>query len=164
MLKSRKVDLSKGFQINGILYNVILVEELNCFDGDKCRCKCVHNFKCSSDSVSSFESFVEDSVLSEKLSNEEGEKGEGSRWWSEVTKGVGRGWVTGKTKKRPWKRMCRRLCGLLEKIYFFLHEKGIELIGSISGGDNCVSYSTNQCRMWGYTKHLGQPSRSGGVI
>jgi len=55
----------------------------------------VINFECSSDSVSSFESFVEDSVLFEKLSNEEGEKGEGS----EVTKGEGRGWVTEKTKK-----------------------------------------------------------------
>jgi len=99
MLKSRKAELSKGLWINGTLFNITLVEELNRFDGDNCRCKCVHNYECSSDNVSSFESFVEDSVLSENLNNEGGENRDDSRWWPEVGKGEGWGCSTEKTKK-----------------------------------------------------------------
>ena len=98
-LKSRKAKLAKGFQIKVSMYNVTIVEEVNYYDGEDNKCKCAYNHEGSSDSIWSFESFVEDSLFSAKLSNEErGEEG-GSYWWPEKSKGEGRGWSTEKTKK-----------------------------------------------------------------
>jgi len=89
VLKSRKVELAKGFWINGVLYNITIVEEVNYYDGEDNKCKCVYNHKGSSDSVSSFDSFVEDSLVSANVSNEEGGNEGQSYWWPKKSRGGG---------------------------------------------------------------------------
>jgi len=81
------------------MYNVTIVDEENNYDGEVYKCKCAYNHEGSSDSVSSFESIVEDSIFSAKLSNEEGGNEGGSCWWPEKPKGEGRGWSMKQTKK-----------------------------------------------------------------
>jgi len=71
---------------------------MNYYDGVKFGCNCEHSLEGSSDSVSSFETFVEDSLFSANLSNEKGGNGEGSRGWSEENKREGKGWSTNKKK------------------------------------------------------------------
>jgi len=61
LLKSYKVGISKGFQINGQVYNISFVEEKP--KQGVGVCKCSNNHYVSSDSVSSMESFVEETVF-----------------------------------------------------------------------------------------------------
>ncbi|XP_068477286.1 uncharacterized protein [Phaseolus vulgaris] len=71
MLKSCKADLSKEFRINGRLYNVTVVEEAaKSGRVDYCS-KCAFHNEGSSISSSSVESFVADSLVSEKFSEDE---------------------------------------------------------------------------------------------
>ena len=91
MLKSRKAELSKGFRINGCLCNITLVEEMNYYDGVKFGCNCEHSLEGSSDSVSSFETFVEDSLFSANLSNERGGTEKEAEGGQRKRKGKGRG-------------------------------------------------------------------------
>ena len=92
LLRSCKAELSKVYQINGSLYNITIVEEVANTGGVDLWCKCNVNYEGSSGSVSSFDSFVADSLLSAKLSNEEDGKEGGNDWWPEKdSRGEG-GW------------------------------------------------------------------------
>jgi len=78
LLRSCKAELYKAYRINGSLYNITIVEEVVNNGGVDLWCKCTVNHEGSSDSVSSLDSFVANSLLSAKLSNEE--DGKMGRW------------------------------------------------------------------------------------
>jgi len=129
MLKSSKVELSKGFRINGCLYNITLVEEANYYDGVKSRCNCDLSLGWSSGSVSSFETFVEDSLCSAKLSSERGGDGEGSRGWPEENRREEKGWSMNKTKMDLEKEGAEDLVSGQGKSDFSFTKKEVSLRG-----------------------------------
>ena len=71
LLKSCKAYFSKEFCINWRLYNITVVEEAVKSGGVDFCCKCAFHNEGSSDSLSSVESFVADSLVSEKFSEDE---------------------------------------------------------------------------------------------
>ena len=79
VLQSSKVEMSKGFRINGVVYNINIVEEVVSYGGVEPVCKCALNHDSSSDSVSSTETFVENTIFSVDSGNLEGGD-EGGNW------------------------------------------------------------------------------------
>jgi len=71
LLKSCKADFSRDFRTNGSLYNITVVEEAVKSGGADFCCKCAFHNEGSSNSSSSVESFVADSLVSEKFSEDE---------------------------------------------------------------------------------------------
>jgi len=99
LLQSSKAEMSKGFRINGVVYNINIVEEVVTNGGEDPVCKCTLNHESSSDSVSSTETFVENKFFSVDSHNLEGGD-EGGNWRrSEKTYGEGMGRSTTGTKK-----------------------------------------------------------------
>jgi len=103
LLRSCKAEVSKDYRINGNVYKITIVEETTKHDGEDSGCMCECNHGGSSDSVTSLESFAEDSILSAKLSIEVGGQGGGSEGRPERSAEVGRGWSTNQRKKAPEK-------------------------------------------------------------
>jgi len=68
VLKSCKVGVSKGYQINGHIYNIRIVEEEPSQGGGVCNCL-VHSYA-SSYSISSMDTFIEETIFSEKVFDE----------------------------------------------------------------------------------------------
>jgi len=81
------------------MYNVTIVEEVVNYDGTEVGCKCACNHEGSSDSGSSLDSFVADSLVSAKLSNEEDENEGGNGWRPEKVTGGGVGWLAKQARK-----------------------------------------------------------------
>ena len=95
-LKSCNVRLKKGMKINGQILNIYMEEEQpNFLEG---KCKFTYNHYASSNSVTSSESFVEGTNLSEKSVDEEGKLGEEELRWPEELKEGGKGNTPNKTK------------------------------------------------------------------
>jgi len=69
LLRSCNVRLSKAFKINGQIYNINIEEEVPY--GREGKCDCRYNQCYSSDSITSSESFVEETIFSENNFNEE---------------------------------------------------------------------------------------------
>jgi len=63
LLQSSKAEMSKKFQINGAVVNINIVEEVVTYGGEGPVCKCTLNHESSSDSVSSSETFVENTIF-----------------------------------------------------------------------------------------------------
>jgi len=86
VLKSCKAEMSKAFRINGKVYNICLVEKDPRQGGGACKCSAYQYT--SSDSVSSSESFVEETIFSARSSEEGGENGgaDGVLRWDEEAK------------------------------------------------------------------------------
>lgn len=99
LLKSCKANISKEYRTNWRIYNIIIVEEAVNNGGAELCCKCAFNHEGSSDSVSSLDSFVTDSLVSEKLSNEEDGNEVGNGWWPEKVTGGEVGWLTKQASK-----------------------------------------------------------------
>jgi len=68
VLKSCRVGVSKGYQINGQIYNICIVEEEPGQGGRVCNCP-AHNYA-SLDNISSMETFIEETIFSKKASDE----------------------------------------------------------------------------------------------
>ena len=65
VLKSCTVEVSKGYRINGQIFNINIVEEEPSKEGGLCNCP-VHHYA-SSDSISSMDTFIEETIFSEKV-------------------------------------------------------------------------------------------------
>ena len=64
VLNSRKVEVSKGFRINGQIYNISINEEEPIQGGGSCMCP--EHLYASSDSISSMDSFIVETIFSDK--------------------------------------------------------------------------------------------------
>jgi len=83
--RSWKLEMTKGFRINGQVYNISLVEEV--FSQGRGECSCLEYHLASSDSISSSETVVEETFLDEN-SGEEG-AGRGIMRWGVVPEEAG---------------------------------------------------------------------------
>jgi len=114
VLQSTKAEMSKGFRINGVVYNINIVEEVEPHGGAESVCKCALNHYSSSDSVSSTKSFVENTFLPDDSGNLEGGDEEGNRRRPKKTDGEGSGGSTTGTKKAQenecadWLEVCQK--------------------------------------------------------
>ena len=134
VLKSRKVELAKGVRINGRMYNIALVEEVNSYEGEDNKCKCAYNHESSSESNSSFDSFVEESLLSQKVSNDDGGEEGGRYWWPEKNKRERREWSTEKTKKGLEGECAEGIEICQEKSATLVTRKDVSLQGVVTEG------------------------------
>jgi len=66
--KSCRVEVSKGYQINGQIYNICIIEKEPSQGGGACNCL-EHNYA-SSDSISSMDTFIEETIFSDKASKD----------------------------------------------------------------------------------------------
>jgi len=69
LLKSCNARLAKDMQINDQMYSIYIEEEYPIKNGG--QCKCTYNYFASSDSVSSLETYVEETIFYEKSCEEE---------------------------------------------------------------------------------------------
>jgi len=94
--KSNNASLSKKLRINGKVFRARIIEEIPSQGGDFCKCKCIHY--ASSDSVSSRDSFVKETIFSVRKSDEgEGSGGEGL-WQENTSKRNGQDFYPKETK------------------------------------------------------------------
>jgi len=103
VLQSSKAEMAKEFRINGVVYNVTIVEEVASYGSSVPVCKCALNHDSSSDSVSSTETFVENTFMSADSGNLDGGDEEGIWRRSEKHDGEGSGGSTAEVKKVPEK-------------------------------------------------------------
>ena len=88
LLKSCCVRVAKEMMINDHVYNICIEEEQpNFFEG---KCRCTYNHYAFSNSVTSSESFMEETQWSKKSEEEEGGQGVGEVRWLEEAVGEGK--------------------------------------------------------------------------
>jgi len=91
--------MAKGFRINGVVYNINIVEEVASYGRVDPVCKCALNHDSSSNSVSSTKTFVENTFMSIDSSKLDGGDEVGNWRRPEKTDGEGSGGSTAETKK-----------------------------------------------------------------
>ena len=79
--------MAKGMRINGQVYNIFIEEEYSCANGGQCNCPYKHF--ASSNSVTSSDSFVEETVVSAGSCEEVLRQREGVERWMTVKAGRG---------------------------------------------------------------------------
>ena len=105
VLKSCKVEVSKGYSINGQIFNINIVEEEPNKEGGLCNCP-VHNYA-SSDSISSMDTFIEETIFSKKAFDEgEGDIGVASRRDEEEKEGR-KSWLSLETNPKQIKELSK---------------------------------------------------------
>jgi len=107
--------MSKGFRINGVVHNINIVEEVASYGGVDPICKCALNHDSSSDSVSSTETFVENTIMSVDSGNLDDGDEVGNWRRPEKTDGEGSGGSTTETKKAPEKECLECVEGCQKK-------------------------------------------------
>jgi len=138
LLKSCKANFSKEFRINGRLYNITVVEEAVKIGGGDLCCKCAFNHEGSSDSVSSVESFMADSLASEKFSEEEDGSEARNGWRLEKVTGGGEGRSTVHASKVMDKECSEQHKSCQQKRGLFCTRKDLCMQG-VSAERTCVS-------------------------
>jgi len=134
LLHSAKADMSKGFRINGVVYNINIMEEAATIVEGKPICKCTFYHESSSDSVSLTETFVENTIFSVDSGKREGgdEGADGS--WPEMSYGGGRGRSLAGIEKSQEKECSGSVEGCQKKkVYPFSRKKLSEPVVSAAG-------------------------------
>lgn len=105
ILKNRNARLSKGMKINNQIFNIFIEEEIPSVNGN--LCKCIYNGFGSSDSVSSSETYVEETEFAVNSCEEEVGQREGVVRWSKGEKNSGEAVEGGNQATQMTKKMVR---------------------------------------------------------